>query len=306
MKKIISLSLLTLGANGVFAQAANAPANASVWDDPTVLFYTVIGFLVVTGLLILITAFAMLRVVRILTRQASEEKAKRLGIEYKPEPTFWENLWQKSNDFVPLEKEKDLIMADHSYDGIQELDNHLPPWWTGLFYVTIAFSVVYLLAFHVFDSLPLSKAEYENEVAYAKDQAAKNQAAQPVATIDENNVGIVKDAQALAEGKQIFLNNCASCHRKDAGGDIGPNLTDEHWIHGGTVNDVFKTIKHGAAGTNMIAWEGFISPEKMKNVANYILTLQGSNPANPKKPQGNLFKAESAVEQKADSVKTAN
>lgn len=301
MKKLVSLSFLTLIGSGVFAQAT-APANASVWDDPTVLLYTVIGFLAITGLIILVTAFSMLRVIRILTRQAGEERAKKLGFEYKPEPTFWETIWQKSNDFVPLEKEQDLIMKDHSYDGIQELDNHLPPWWTGLFYVTIAFAVVYLLLFHVFDSLPLSKGEYDNEVAYAKEQQAKNQGTTPVVAIDENNVGVVTDAQALAEGKQVFLNTCASCHRKDAGGDIGPNLTDEYWIHGGALNDVFKTIKHGAPGTNMIAWEGAISPEKMKNVANYVLTLQGSNPANPKKPQGNLFKVEKAVEPKADSI----
>ena len=303
MKKLISLSLLTLTGSGVFAQTTPAPTNASVWDDPTVLLYTVIGFLTVTGILILVTAFSMLRVIRILTRNAGEERAKRLGIEYKPEPTFWENIWQKSNDFVPLEKEKDLIMADHSYDGIQELDNHLPPWWTGLFYVTIAFAVVYLLLFHVFDSLPLSKGEYDNEVAYANEQLIKNQGSKPVVAIDENNVGVVTDAQALAEGKQVFLNTCSSCHRKDGGGDIGPNLTDEYWIHGGTINNVFKTIKHGAPGTNMIAWEGAISPEKMKNVANYVLTLQGTKPENPKKPQGNLFKADKTVEQKADSVK---
>lgn len=303
MKKLISLSLLTLTGGGLFAQASATPANASVWDDPTVMLYLVISFLAITGILILVTALSMLRVIRILTRQAAEDRAKKLGIEFKPEPSFWETIWQKSNDFVPLEKEKDLIMADHQYDGIQELDNHLPPWWTGLFYVTIAFAVVYLLLFHVFDSLPLSKGEYENEVAYAKELQTKNQRATPLVAIDENNVGVVTDAQALADGKQVFLNTCASCHRKDGGGDIGPNLTDEYWIHGGSINDVFKTIKHGAPGTNMIAWEGAISPEKMKNVANYVLTLQGTKPENPKKPQGNLFKIEKAVEQKADSVK---
>lgn len=302
MKKIFSLLFLTLAGSSSFAQTT-VPANASVWDDPTVMLYTITGFFVITGILILVTAFSMLKVIHLLTRQAAEERAKKLGIEYKPEPTFWENLWQKSNDFVPLEMEKELLMADHSYDGIQELDNHLPPWWTGLFYLTIAFSVVYLLLFHVFDSLPLSKGEYDNEVAYANKQLTKNQGANPVVAIDENNVGAVTDAQALAEGKQVFLNTCASCHRKDGGGDIGPNLADEYWIHGGTLNDVFKTIKHGASGTNMIAWDGAISPEKMKNVANYVMTLQGTKPENPKKPQGNLFKEEKTVEQKTDSVK---
>lgn len=306
MKKLIFLPFTMLTGSALFAQAATSPASTSVWDDPTIKLYVIIGFFAVIAVLILITAFALLRVINILTRQAGEERAKKLGIEYRPEPSFWQNLWQKSNEFVPAEQEQELLMAGHSYDGIQELDNHLPPWWKGLFYVTIVFAVVYLFVFHVFNSLPLSIGEYENEVAIAKEQLSKSQAATPTVAIDENNVGVVTDATALAEGKQVFLNTCASCHRKDAGGDIGPNLTDEYWIHGGTLNDIFKTIKHGAPGTNMIAWEGAISPEKMKNVANYVLSLQGSNPVSPKKPQGNLFKPEKATEQKADSVKTGN
>jgi cytochrome c oxidase cbb3-type subunit 3 len=189
-----------------------------------------------------------------MTQQAAKEKAQRLGTTYTPELTLWEKLWQQSNDFVPLEKEADILL-DHNYDGIRELDNHLPPWWTGLFYGTIAFSIVYLLFFHVFDSLPLSTQEYETEVAVAQEQARKFQASNPAPVIDENNVEAVTDVQALADGKQVYLNNCASCHRRDGGGDIGPNLTDEYWLHGGDIKSIFKTVRHGIAGTNMIAWE---------------------------------------------------
>ena len=113
---------------------------------------------------------------------------------------------------------------------------------------------------------------------------------------------MITDANALADGKITFLNNCASCHRKDGGGDIGPNLTDEYWKHGGSVQDIFKVVRHGVQGTNMIAWEGFISPEKMQNVSNYILTLQGTNPENGKKPEGELFKPK-GTEVAADTVK---
>ncbi|MFM8834893.1 MAG: cbb3-type cytochrome c oxidase N-terminal domain-containing protein, partial [Cytophagales bacterium] len=245
----------------------------------------------------------MLRVLNYMNQQAARERAERLGIKYVPEPSMWEKLWQQSNDFVPVEKEESITFA-HSYDGIKELDNHLPPWWTGLFVVTIIFGVGYLLFYHVFDTLPSQKAEYDNEVAIAQEQLKKLQAANPVAAIDENNVEATTDALALAEGKQIFLNTCASCHRKDGGGDIGPNLTDDHWKHGGGIKDIFKTVRHGVQGTNMIAWEGVISPEKMKNVSSYVLSLRGTNPPNAKKPEGDLLKPESKPDAKADSVKT--
>jgi cytochrome c oxidase cbb3-type subunit 3 len=301
MKKLILFftALLSI-TTASFAQGATEAPAASVWDDPMLTFYVAIAFIFVVVLLVLLVAVYMLQVIRVMTNQAAQEKAKRLGIEYKEEPSLWAKLWSESNDFVPLEKEAD-IMLDHSYDGIRELDNHLPPWWKWLFYLSIVFAGVYMLFYHITDTLPLSIQEYENEVALANDQARKLQASNPVAAIDETNVKVITEALALADGKQTFLNNCASCHRKDAGGDIGPNLTDEYWLHGGDIKDIFKVVRHGVQGTNMIAWEGFISPEKMQNVANYILTLKGSNPANPKKPQGEIYKP--AVEIKADSVK---
>lgn len=130
----------------------------------------------------------------------------------------------------------------------------------------------------------------------------KLKASSPTAAIDETTVQLITDANALADGKITFLNNCASCHRKDGGGDIGPNLTDEYWKHGGSIQDIFKVVRHGVQGTNMISWEGFISPEKMQNVSNYILTLQGTNPENGKKPEGELFKPK-GTEVAADTVK---
>ncbi|MEY4929349.1 MAG: hypothetical protein RI909_73 [Bacteroidota bacterium] len=301
MKKILSLFTALVGiTTASYAQAAAEAPAASIWNDPMLTFYVAIGFIFIVVLLVLLVAVYMLQVINVMTRQAAQEKAKRLGIEYKEEPSIWSKLWSESNDFVPLEKEAD-IMLDHNYDGIRELDNHLPPWWKWLFYLSIVFAGVYLLFYHVTDTLPLPLQEYENEVTLAQEQAKKLQASSPVAAIDETNVKVITDALAIADGKQIFLNNCASCHRKDGGGDIGPNLTDENWLHGGAIQDVFKIIRHGVQGTNMIAWEGFISPEKMQNVANYILTLKGTNPENPKAPQGEIYKP--AEEVKADSVK---
>jgi cytochrome c oxidase cbb3-type subunit 3 len=299
MKYFFIIPLMLLGSiTRLFAQSA-AEASTSIWDDPLLTFYVVVGFIFMLAILVLLVAVYMLRVLNYMNQQAAQERAERLGIPYVPEPTFWEKLWQRSNDFVPVEKEAS-IMLDHNYDGIKELDNHLPPWWTGLFLGTIAFAIVYLLFYHVFNTLPSQQAEYDTEVAIAQEQLKKLQAANPVAAIDETNVEATTDALALAEGKQIFLNTCASCHRKDGGGDIGPNLTDDYWKHGGTVRDIFKTVRHGVQGTNMIAWEGVISPEKMKNVSSYVLTLRGTNPANPKKPEGDLVKPET----KPDTVKT--
>lgn len=303
MKYFFIIPLMLLGSiTRLFAQSAPA-VNTSIWDDPMLTFYVVVGFIFMLAILVLLVAIYMLRVLNYMNQQAAQERAERLGIPYVSEPSFWEKLWQQSNDFVPVEKEASITL-DHNYDGIKELDNHLPPWWTGLFLGTIAFAIVYLLFYHVFDTLPSQQAEYDNEVAIAQEQLKKMQAANPVAAIDETNVEATTDALALAEGKQIFLNTCASCHRKDGGGDIGPNLTDDYWKHGGTVKDIFKTVRHGVQGTNMIAWEGVISPEKMKNVSSYVLTLRGTNPPNAKKPEGDLLKPETKPEVKADTVKT--
>jgi cytochrome c oxidase cbb3-type subunit 3 len=303
MKYFFIVPLMLLGSiTRLFAQSA-AEASTSIWDDPMLTFYVVVGSIFMLAILVLLVAVYMLRVLNYMNQQAAQERAERLGIPYVPEPTFWEKLWQQSNDFVPVEKEASITL-DHNYDGIKELDNHLPPWWTGLFLGTIAFAIVYLLFYHVFNTLPSQQAEYDTEVAIAQEQLKKLQAANPVAAIDETNVEATTDALALAEGKQIFLNTCASCHRKDGGGDIGPNLTDDYWKHGGTIKDIFKTVRHGVQGTNMIAWEGVISPEKMKNVSSYVLTLRGTNPANPKKPEGDLVKPETKPKVKADTVKT--
>jgi cytochrome c oxidase cbb3-type subunit III len=273
------------------AQATEAKSPTSIWDDPLHIFYVLVAFIFVIALLVLIVALYMLQLLNYLAREAAKERAAKLGIVYKPAPSMWAKIWQQSNDFVPMEKEAEILL-DHSYDGIRELDNHLPPWWKGLFVGTIAFSVVYLVIFHVLDTLPLQQQEYDTEVAYAQEQAQKLKAASPTAAIDETNVEAATDALALADGKQIFLNTCASCHRKDGGGDIGPNLTDEYWLHGGSIKEIFKVVRHGVQGTNMIAWQGVISPDKMKSVASYILTLKGANPPSPKKPQGELFKPE--------------
>jgi cytochrome c oxidase cbb3-type subunit 3 len=302
MKKLFStLVILHMSLVMLLAQSTSDPVSLSVWDDPNILFYAAVGFIFIVILLVLTVAVYMLKVINIMARNAQMEKAASEGRVFKPEPTLWDRIWQGANNFVPVEKEA-TILLDHNYDGIKELDNHLPPWWSYLFVGTIIWGVIYLFAYHVTDSLPLSISEYDNEVAVANDEIRKRKAAAPGIQIDESNVIATTDVVDLKDGQSTFTSICASCHRADGGGDIGPNLTDDYWKHGGSMTDIYKVVKNGVTGTNMVAWGGTMSPEKMRNVSSYLLTIIGTNPVNGKKPEGILFKAD-PLPQKTDTLK---
>lgn len=298
MKRVI---LFLLGLSAAVSSQAQTSTATSVWDDPMTKFYLVVSFIFVVSLLVLLALIYLLRVINILAENAARERAEKSGKVYEPAPSFFKSFWDTINGFVPKEKEATLVM-DHNYDGIKELDNHLPPWWKWLFYVTIVWGVVYLFAYHIFNSLPLSTTEYNNEVAYANEQMQKMKTANPGPKIDEATVEATADTKMLENGKSTFLNTCSSCHRKDGGGDIGPNLTDEYWKHGGDIKNIFKVVTNGVPGTNMVAWGSVMSPEAIRNVASYVLTLQGTKPVNPKKPEGDLYKPE-AKPVKVDTVK---
>jgi len=183
-------------------------------------------------------------------------------------------------------KAKDVIHSTHDFDGIQEYDNDLPPWWKTMFYMSIVFAVGYMLYYHVFHSGPLMQEEYEQEMQQAALFSAK-------ANNDPNaktDYQVLTDATALENGKKTFIQNCAACHGQEAQGMVGPNLTDEYWLHGGDVNDVFHTIKFGVPAKGMVAWQSKLGKDQILEVTSYILSLQGSNPANPKEPQGEKAK----------------
>jgi len=200
-------------------------------------------------------------------------------------------------DSVPIEQEEE-IMTDHSYDGIHELDNNLPPWWVWGFYGTIIFAFVYLMYFQ-FMGGPNSTQEYIAEVEQAEVEKAAFMATM-ANSIDETNVTLIADAGRLEKGKSIFVTNCAACHGESGGsmpGGVGPNLTDEYWIHGGGISDLFKTIKYGVPTKGMISWESQLSPSQIQDVSSYILSLVGTNPPNAKEPQGELYKAPNQTEE---------
>jgi cytochrome c oxidase cbb3-type subunit 3 len=182
---------------------------------------------------------------------------------------------------------KDILIEDHSYDGIHEFDNDLPPWWKYSFYATVIFGIAYLLHYHVLDTGKLQTAEYAVEMEEAALLSA-NEVSDPNAKTDFK---ILTEAPAIESGKTVFAQNCAACHGKNAEGIVGPNLTDKYWLHGGDVNDIFKTIKFGVTSKGMVAWDKKLSKDQTLQVASYILSLQGSKPANGKAPQGEKFEA---------------
>lgn len=204
------------------------------------------------------------------------------------------------NRGVPVEKE-DEIKMDHGFDGIYELNNRIPPWFNILFYGTILFAGVYLLDYHVFGSGTIMLDEYTQEVKVATEK--REELIRTGAFINENNVTLLKDAENIDKGKQIFTVNCIACHGPDGGGTVGPNLTDKNWIHGGGIKNIFKTIKNGVPPKGMIAWQTMLNPKQMQQVASYVMALQGTKPAVGKAPEGQEWVDEENILNIKDSTK---
>jgi cytochrome c oxidase cbb3-type subunit 3 len=156
-----------------------------------------------------------------------------------------------------------------------------------LLYVTIFFAVVYMLDYHVFNSSPLQAAEYQMQVKQAEVERAA--IINSGAFLNENSVTLLKEQPALDAGKAIFTTNCVSCHAVDGGGLVGPNLTDDYWIHGGGIKNIFKTIKYGVPAKGMISWQSQLNPKQIQEVGSFIISLYGTKPANPKAPQGTIW-----------------
>ena len=220
------------------------------------------------------------------------------------ESTWYKDLMHKLTKTQPIENEGALLM-DHDYDGIKELDNNLPPWWVYLFYACIIFGVIYVARYDVFGADD-QEMELKKEMAQAKIDVDEYLKTAPD-LMDEKTVVLLTDKENLDAGKEIFTTNCAACHRADGGGQIGPNLTDDHWILGGGIKNVFHTITNGGRdGKGMISWKGTLKPKEIQKVASYILSLQGSNPKDPKAPDGEIWVDESAPKNDAAPKKNAD
>lgn len=193
---------------------------------------------------------------------------------------------------------KEPLLLDHEYDGIRELDNKLPRWWVWLFYITIIFSACYLIYYHVYHAGSKLFAKYGQQVAeYKLEMQAGEKLKAAAMSKFESSIPTLKpsnDPAVLAEGKQIFAKYCAPCHRADGGGLVGPNLTDDYWIHGNTFADNVRVIWDGVPAKGMITWKTILKPDQIYDVASYIYTLRGTKLATPGKPPENQAPAKPA------------
>ncbi|MCL4235934.1 MAG: c-type cytochrome, partial [Deltaproteobacteria bacterium] len=181
-------------------------------------------------------------------------------------------------------------LSDHSYDGIEEYDNPQPGWWNWIFIATIVFSVGYWIFYHMGGSGTSVIAAYEESVKADEAKRAELAAAAPKTEISEEAIfAMTSDAALMAQTKDIFLAKCLACHGPDGGGLIGPNFTDDYWIHGAKLMDLVKVITEGVPAKGMIPWKGQLSDKEIMQLAAYIRTLRGTTPANPKAPQGDLW-----------------
>lgn len=260
------------------AAEAAAPVSPYISGIPRMDFYalvTIIGF----ELLFIAVFLGMIyRMVRIL-RNVPESAPIAL-------PQFLGKISRKLTNAVALDKEETIVLQ-HDYDGIRELDNSLPPWWKWGFVMTIVFSFVYMWYYHVSDG-PNQIQEYTAAVERAEIEKAAFMA-KAGASVDENTVTLILDKGELSDAGALFKNTCAACHREDGGGAVGPNLTDNYWLHGGALKDVFKSIKYGWKDKGMPEWGHNMSAKQIAGLASYIKNMTGKNVAGGKAPQGDLM-----------------
>jgi cytochrome c oxidase cbb3-type subunit 3 len=200
-------------------------------------------------------------------------------------------IWTKLMGLKPIEAEKDMLLPE-DYDGIRELNNPTPMWFNLLFGATLVFAAGYLYYYDIADG-PKQDTEYETEMAKAADDK-RIFLAKFATNVDESSVKV--DSKLIANGKGVFDANCVACHGDKGQGLVGPNLTDEFWLHGGNINEVFKTIKYGVPEKGMVSWEKNLTSQNIAEVANYIMSLQGTKPAGAKAPQGEKFTPAAAAD----------
>lgn len=180
--------------------------------------------------------------------------------------------------------DKDKLL-DHNYDGIQELDNPLPAWWVWLFYATIIFSLFYYL---YYSFVAPTSAEKIDAMQEQTETLKDNVSMQGVDSRFEGELILPAGPEATALGKSVYMSRCLACHGASGEGLVGPNLTDKYWIHGGTPMDIYRVIVKGVPAKGMISWEPVLSDDEIKAVTLYMLSFQGTNPANGKAPEGEL------------------
>lgn len=307
MKKLIPsyvrvplIFALVMGAMEYFIDSGDKPAFV---EYPMVALFLGVFLFLLIAIEIVVSAVDKVTY-HLLTDEQKKQLEEAQSLPFT-EGAFYQGIMKKLTRSKDLEEEHD-VMLNHDYDGIRELDNVLPPWWVNLFYATIIFAFIYLVRFHILNEYDQA-SEFETEMAVAKAEVEKYKLTAPD-LMDKEKVTLLTDATALAEGKKIYETNCVACHRPDGGGAIGPNLTDEHWILGGGIKNVFNTIMEGGReGKGMVPWKTTIKPSDIQKVASYVLSLQGTNPKDAKAPEGDVWVDENApkADAKVDSITTS-
>lgn len=188
-------------------------------------------------------------------------------------------------EIISMNDSKEPLLMDHEVDGIKELDNLLPRWWVWLFYLTTIFAVIYMIYYHVLRAGDLQVAQFDKE--FQRGEAIKSAALAKF----EASLGTLQPASDevnLAKGRQTFSTLCAPCHAQDGGGLVGPNLTDDYWIHGTNFVDNLKIIINGVPEKGMLTWKTMLKPSEIHAVASFIYTLRGTTPAHPKPPENQV------------------
>jgi cytochrome c oxidase cbb3-type subunit 3 len=264
-------------------------------DQPAFIAYPITQFFLLMVLLLLIAIEGILKSIENVMFQTLSEAAQARYLESKNKAWEWawgKRMYQKLLGSKPIEEEGEIIL-DHNYDGIKELDNRLPPWWVYMFYATIIFGAIYLVRFHILSGND-QETEFEQEMIAAR-LAVEEYKKTAKDLVDASTVELLTEASDLSAGETIFAGNCAVCHKLDGGGSIGPNLTDDYWIQGGGISNVFSTISEGGrAGKGMVAWKNSLKPSEIAQVASYVIGMRGTNPPDAKAPEGDLYVAPDA------------
>lgn len=255
--------------------------------------YPVLSGVLVVILLFLIAAEMILNAVENVMFQSLSPEAKERYMaahEERLRKYDLKRIYRKLAGTRPISEEGELEL-DHNYDGIKELDNKLPPWWLYSFYASIIFAFGYMAYYHLLGG-ENQVDEFEQEMLAAKTAIEEYKKNAPD-LVDAESVVLLTEAGDLEKGESLYMTNCMACHAADGGGGIGPNLTDEHWILGGGIKNVFHTVSEGGrAGKGMVAWKSILKPTEIQQVSSYILSLQGTTPASPKEAEGDVWTEE--------------
>ena len=297
MKKF-SLLIMFLAPALSFAQADATEAAPIVIPEPSLGLTTaelLIIALLIFSVILLFVSITLYNSLKVIYKERLDPTPYQKHVDVALDYEEWAkvkggkvSIWTKLLGLKPLSEEKSLEIP-HEYDGIKELNNPIPHWFNFLFYGSIIFAAAYLYYYHVGDHGERQDDEYKTEMVKA-DLDKQKFLAKSGSSVDENSVKV--DPSQVAVGKGVFDANCSACHGVVGEGLVGPNLTDEFWIHGGSVKDIFKVIKYGVVEKGMVSWEKNMSSSDMSAVTNYIISLKGSNPPNPKEAQGEKYEEE--------------